>query len=285
LDPDPDIRDAITETLGETPLTIAPLAGATSARLYRVRLQRGDVVVRRFLPERWETSVSALSIREFAILEALESSDLPAPRPVALLPGNGVVMCFLPGKVWLPRFPDPAWVQEMALLLSRIHTCSVTVPHRYQSWNDAHGKPAPDWWRDPSAWSEAQRMVAARPSAETALLHRDFHPVNLLWERERISGVVDWINACMGPPGVDVAHCRLNLALMHGMEAADAFLDAYRQLVPGYEHHQFWDVDDALSAPLHVLPYAPWADLGLTGLSAEILQSRLEAFIRAAVST
>jgi aminoglycoside phosphotransferase (APT) family kinase protein len=284
LDQDPTVRDAIIEVLGETPREIHPLAGATSARLYRIRLQRGDVVMRRFLPERWETPVSELSAREYAILEALASSDLPAPHPLALLPENGVVMSFLPGRVWLPELPVSSWLDETARALYRIHTCGVTVPHHYQSWNDARGKRAPDWWHDAGTWSRAQQLVAAPPPAPAVLLHRDYHPVNLLWEEERISGVVDWINACMGPRDVDVAHCRLNLALMYGMDAADAFLDTYRHYVPGYRHDPYWDVDDAMSAPFHVLPYAPWAEFGLTGLTAEILQRRLEDFVQAALA-
>ena len=126
--------------------------------------------------------------------------------------------------------------------------------------------------------------LRGQDDAPPVLLHRDYHPVNLLWGQARVSGVVDWINACMGPPGVDVAHCRLNLALMYGMAAADAYLAAYQHHAPGYRHDFYWDVDDALSAPLHVLPYVPWSEFGLTELTREILQSRLEAFVQAAVS-
>ena len=32
-------------------------------------------------------------------------------------------------------------------------------------------------------------------------MHQHF---NLLWSRERLTGVVDWSEACIGPPGVDV---------------------------------------------------------------------------------
>jgi len=284
LNPEQSVRTAVAEVLGERPEQITPLAGATSAQLFRIRLQGGDVVARRFLPERWDTSVSALSEREYTILGALASSTLPAPHPIALLPGNGLVMSFVPGRVWLPDSPDAVWLDEMALLLSRIHSSGISVPYRYDSWNDARGAPVPDCWRDAALWTAAQRVVAADPDAPVVLLHRDYRPVNLLWEAERISGVVDWINACMGPRGVDVAHCRLNLALMYGMDEACAFLEAYQRHVPGYEHNPFWDVDDALSAPLDALSYAPWSAFGLTGLTSEVLQHRLEAFVAAAVS-
>ena len=66
-------------------------------------------------------------------------------------------------------------------------------------------------------------------------LHRDFHPGNLLWTDERITGVVDWVSACAGPPEEDIGHCRANLAIRHGQDWADEFLAhlAGRSPAPG----------------------------------------------------
>ena len=36
------------------------------------------------------------------------------------------------------------------------------------------------------------------------------------------TGVVDWIGCCIGPPGVDLGHCRQNLATALSLDAADA---------------------------------------------------------------
>ncbi len=88
----------------------------------------------------------------------------------------------------------------------------------------------------------------------------------------------------MGPRGVDVAHCRLNLALMYGQDEADAFLEAYRKHSPGYRHQAFWDVDDALSMLPEALPYPPWAELGLAGITTPLARARLEAFVVAALA-
>ena len=60
-------------------------------------------------------------------------------------------------------------------------------------------------------------------------MHRDFHPGNVLWPHGRAS-VVDWANACRGPWGCDVAHCRDNLIRIDGQGAADRFLAEYRSL-------------------------------------------------------
>src|SRR5258707_1164666 len=80
----------------------------------------------------------------------------------------------------------------------------------------------PAWSQKPAAWARAiEVLLAGPPPAPAVFIHRDYHPLNVLWQAGAISGVVDWINACRGPAGVDVAHCRTNLAQMYGPAAAD----------------------------------------------------------------
>jgi aminoglycoside/choline kinase family phosphotransferase len=72
------------------------------------------------------------------------------------------------------------------------------------------------------------------------LLHRDFHPGNVLWRRGRVSGVVDWLGACSGPASADVAHCRINLLTM-GTEVASRFTVRWER-VAGATYHPWGDV-------------------------------------------
>jgi hypothetical protein len=72
------------------------------------------------------------------------------------------------------------------------------------------------------------------------LLHRDFHPGNVLWRRGTVTGVVDWQAACTGPAVADVAHCRVNL-LTIGTGAADRFT-ALWQRAAGAAYHPWADV-------------------------------------------
>lgn len=52
------------------------------------------------------------------------------------------------------------------------------------------------------------------------LIHRDYHPENTLCWAGRLTGVVDWTQASYGPPALDVAHMRWNLAADHGRKVA-----------------------------------------------------------------
>jgi aminoglycoside phosphotransferase (APT) family kinase protein len=67
-------------------------------------------------------------------------------------------------------------------------------------------------------------LAKADPGGPTTFIHRDYHHGNTLWRGERLTGIVDWTTGCLGPPGIDVAHERLNLVWDYGIEAADAFL-------------------------------------------------------------
>jgi len=268
---------------GTRPVEVLPLAGATSSDLYHLNGIGADAVLRIFLAERWEETAADLSVRELDILRALADEPVAAPGPIGTLPDNGVLMGFLPGVVHLPAMPGDKWLRTLAETLAQIHGLTVQVPYTFESWNDTTAQAMPDWWQSTSLWLEAQAQSAGPLSYEPCFIHRDYHPVNVLWESGRITGVVDWINACMGPRGIDVAHCRLNLALMYGSEAAEAFLHAYLTAAPDYRHDTCWDLEDALGALPDVAPYPPWEEFGLTGLSTELVRDRLEAFVAAAV--
>ena len=82
------------------------------------------------------------------------------------------------------------------------------------------------------------------PSYGQGFLHRDFHPGNVLWSG-RTAHVVDWANACSGPWGCDVAHCRSNLIDLVGSGRADDFLRAYLELT-GATYDPFWEIASVL---------------------------------------
>src|SRR5690606_9702887 len=110
------------------------------------------------------------------------------------------------------------------------------------------------------------------------------HPANVLWHDGAVSGIVDWVNGCRGPLGVDVGHCRVNLALLHGVEAADAFLAAYerhaaaRQAAVAFVYGPYWDIRTLLDMGEPEV-YAGWTDLGFTGLTDALMRSRADRYM------
>ena len=66
----------------------------------------------------------------------------------------------------------------------------------------------------------------------------------MLWQRGRLTGVVDWVAAFRGPADVDIGHCRLNLAVLYSAELADDFLAAY-EAEAGRRVDPYWDIRSA----------------------------------------
>ena len=94
-------------------------------------------------------------------------------------------------------------------------------------------------FEDVFAHERRHAHVGVKPAA---FIHRDYHPGNTLWVAGRLTAIVDWTSASWGPPAVDVAHMRANLAMSHGVEAADEFLEAYRAVAGPYAYDPYWDL-------------------------------------------
>jgi aminoglycoside phosphotransferase (APT) family kinase protein len=76
---------------------------------------------------------------------------------------------------------------------------------------------------------------------ERVLIHRDFHPGNVLWRSGRVSGIVDWQDMSVGPASVDAAWCRLNLLAWLGRDVADRFLRTWEE-ISGRRFHPWAEV-------------------------------------------
>jgi Ser/Thr protein kinase RdoA (MazF antagonist) len=162
-------------------------------------------------------------------------------------------MTRLPGRPRVrPRTGRAAYLDALALPLAELHALSVpavpTFPtfHPYSTPNS--GRPPP-WTRHPRAWERAIELHATPwPTDDDVLIHRDYHALNVLWRRDVLTGIVDWAWACRGPRPVDVAHCRLNLTLSLGVDAADRFLAAWMANEGVHEYDPAWDLRDAVDA-------------------------------------
>lgn len=277
------IGNWIRNVTGHTVCGLRLMPGATSSSVYAITLEdAAPVVLRLFTNERWLASEPDLATHEAAALTQMEHIDLPTPQVIALDPDGSqtdvpaVLMTLLPGTVDLrPHDPD-LWLATLAEPLNVLHASPIpTFAWKYDPWIEHGLLQPPEWVGHRDLWERAfDLFVRGMPETRPCFLHRDYHPTNVLWTGGAISGIVDWVNACVGPPGADVAHCRLNLALMYGYETAERFLghvdDAYDPI---------WDLVPALSALEGFSLYTPWADFGLQHLSEELVRERLEDFV------
>lgn len=270
-----------------------PLEGGTSSLLYEIRASKDgeqqSVVLRLHHKGEWLDQEPDLAKHEAMSLELAEKSGIVAPRILAF-DENGeacgmpaVLMTKVPGAVILPPAYDGAWLDGLAKTLAGIHRYKAEgFPYEYFAYNDARRLERPKWSRVEGDWMRAFYIVAAGgPPVEYCLIHRDYHPGNILWEEGRVSSVVDWVNTCRGPAGVDVGHCRVNLVQLYGTRVANEFLDAYeRHAGESFAYDPYWDLlslIDTLDGSPAVYP--GWKTFGLTGLSDELVRYRLDEYL------
>ena len=213
------------------------------------------VVLRRFVREDWLAEEPDLAIREAAALELLAGSPVVAPRLVAVDPTGqeagvpAVLMTRLPGRIeWNPKDMKP-FLRRLAEPLPVIH--AMPIPRNspipaYQPYELVIRRP-PSWASQPAMWERAIEIFdGPAPASDPVFVHRDYHPGNVLWLRGRVSGIVDWVAANIGPPEVAVAHCRVNLAYQFGLESADRFLSIYQEITGRTGYHPYWDIVEAM---------------------------------------
>lgn len=215
---------------------------------------------------------------EAASLWKASVSGLPAPSLIAFAETGvesglpSIVMTKVEGQFELSPSDFMKWTDELAKILAMIHRVEADdFLWKYASYTHRDAVQLPKWTKKPVAWQTAfERLQGEIPAFRETFIHRDFHPTNVLWLGDEVSGVVDWPNACRGPAGIDVGHCRVNLALLHGVEVADLFLKAYEKRAgSSFTYDAYWDIvsvfDFVGDGPPTV--YIGWAVFGVTGLT------------------
>jgi aminoglycoside phosphotransferase (APT) family kinase protein len=284
----------VEQTLGSGARVVGSkrLTGGLTSIVHRLLVERNgrreEYVLRWWLPDsEWEQWIGRAVPLETAVLTKLEGSDIPAPRVIgsitdAALGGPAVLMTRLPGKVHLMPRDREHWLRQMAQMLARIHALALDGTP-FESWLDrSQLSPPPDASRT-DVWREAIALVSEEHApTRTCFLHRDYQHFNMLWSRERLTGVVDWIEACVGPPEIDVGHCRLNLTVLFSADVADRFRAMY-EAESGHTVDAWWDVHALLSygpswkqfLPIQIDGRAPLDVDGMTGRMEEVLEGAL----------
>jgi aminoglycoside phosphotransferase (APT) family kinase protein len=141
-------------------------------------------------------------------------------------------MTALPGRVeWVPESVEP-WLARMAEVLPLIHAADLAEAGRFpQHVPDTPSSFAPPHWTHrPDLWERAAEIYhEAAPEEARVFVHGDFHPGNLLWNENVMTGVIDWQAASIGLKSVDVANCRGNL-FPYGLDMADRFTSYWEHL-------------------------------------------------------
>jgi aminoglycoside phosphotransferase (APT) family kinase protein len=284
----------VEQTLGGTARVVGwkRLTGGLTSIVHQLTVERNgrreQCVLRWWVQDsKWQQWIARAVPLETAVLTKLDASGIPAPRVIGsttdqALGSPAVLMTRVPGTVYLmPRDRD-RWLRQMAHMLARIHTLALDGTP-FESWLDRSQLSAPPDASHADIWQQAIALVAEqRAPTRACFLHRDYQHFNLLWSRERLTGVVDWAEACIGPPEIDVGHCRLNLTVLLSAGVADRFLAMY-EAESGRRIDPWWDIHALLSygpawkqfLPIQIDGRAPLDVDGMTGRMEEVLEAAL----------
>jgi aminoglycoside phosphotransferase (APT) family kinase protein len=260
--------------------------------------QRRRAVLRR-VPD-WDSGASEQAEREVQTMRVAADAGVPVPEVLlldssgALLGSSAILMSYAGRPVFEPSDLD-RWFHGFAEAMHLVHRV------KPQTHDLSHLK-AKGLGYISEKLSEGIELKQEDPLTKEGievlrqrlediewlppcLVHFDFWPGNVLWHRNKVSAIIDWSSARSGDPRFDVAQCRLDIALLMGVEAADRFLDAYNAGLPGPLHHLwFFDLFLGLRAMAH---YEDWwmpayHDMRLP-LTSEIVAQRAREFVQAAL--
>jgi aminoglycoside phosphotransferase (APT) family kinase protein len=287
-EPSPQALDWVARVTGCTVDAAQPLAGGRTTEVYSITAGDAEYVLKRFSDHAWFAKEPDVAAREASHLRLLESSAIAAPRLVAVDEDGAasgepsLLMTRVPGQVLLEPYDVDAWLRSMAEQLTRIHAVQVTaddVPWTYYRWVPDEHLVVPQWTEESAAWRAAlDRLAGTPPRFEERFIHRDYHPTNILWTDDNITGIVDWASSCRGPVGVDVGHCRLNLAALHGVDVAERFRAAW-EAASGQAQDPYWDLDTVVAFLPEPDMYQGWRDLGVPEIALSDLRQRHDAYI------
>jgi aminoglycoside phosphotransferase (APT) family kinase protein len=220
------------------------------------------LVVRRYTDaERLGVDPAYDAANEARALRLLEPTVVPAPALIGadLAPSRcdvpTLLESFVQGRAsWVPADLD-VYLASAAEVLVAIHDVADTRPEGLPDYvaylvSDGIEPRPPAWSARRQMWERViEGLDDEPPAGASRFIHRDFHPGNVLSDGARVTAVVDWPTAAWGPPGIDLARMRLNLASDLDPARAERFLDAYRAAGGDpADRHPFWDLRDGAEA-------------------------------------
>lgn len=264
-----DTQAWVRSVTGESVVDAAPLVGGMSSVVSLLELSSGARVVLRHVDDAdWLDREPGLLAREARALELLETDGLRTPRLIALGADHGLLlMTWMPGRMVVDAAGLVDRLASIAQVAASVSAVALPPDHGLPPWTSwVADDPSPPSWGDRALWSQAIERHRAGPSTAAepspVLLHRDLHPLNMLWDGGEVS-VVDWVNACVGPRDAELAHLRWNLAVLAGIEAAEAMTRHYLDAVGVDEYDTWWDLATVLSFLPGPIGRSGWESVGL----------------------
>jgi aminoglycoside phosphotransferase (APT) family kinase protein len=249
LDPRVILRDLGVRDVSQ----VERVHGGMDAAIWRVESDHGRCALRVMRPDQVDTSRL-----EAAAMRAARAAGVRTPQLIAFELWQGrpaMLLEWLPGSALGHAFEThPLRVWSLGVQFGRMQAA-------------IHATPAPaELRRDVSSWihwARDERIVEhlrGLPLETSALLHLDYHPLNVMSDGRAITGVIDWTNARAGDPRADFARTYTILCVEPWSPRPSPMMAAFRRVLAtawrrGYEQ---------VAGTQHDLaPFFAWAGMAM----------------------
>ncbi|MBN1373263.1 MAG: phosphotransferase [Anaerolineaceae bacterium] len=240
---------------------------------------------------------------EYRVLLLGQALGLPMPAPLLFLPPGAefsaacLVMKYVEGGLDFSPAHLEDYLAQMAGALAQIHaaTCAKAgldfLPRQESAILEALPEVAtPADLPSSPIHAALQAFSPPAPANPSAMLHGDYWPGNLLWQNGRLQAVIDWEDASLGDPLIDLGIARLEVVWMFGPPVLPLFTQAYvaRNRLD-FSALPYWDLYAALRLSRLVdTDLAAWAasfaPQGRADLTASVLAERFDWFVKQALA-
>jgi aminoglycoside phosphotransferase (APT) family kinase protein len=247
---------------------------------------------------------------QFGLLRHLHERGVRVPEPIlydesrAILPTAFLVMRHIDAApVYQPARPE-LFTAQLAAALAELHAQPNPQPHPQlaaaldytrefcvpralehvavsldRSRGPAHGILHDAFRRLKAAWPPPQRNPER-------LLHGDYWSGNVLWRGDELAAIIDWEDARVGDPLLDLAIARLDLVWLLGADAMRSFTAQYAaRTALDWTQLPYWDLYAALR-PGSALQHwsSVWAKVDRPDITEQTMQAGREWFAQQALS-
>ena len=222
------------------PLTAEKFAGGQSNPTYLIAAASGKYVLRRKPPGELLKSAHAVD-REFRVMQALASTEVPVPKMRVLCDDDSVIgsmfylMDFLDGRImWDAALPEQTPAERTAIydamnkVLADLHNVDIE-----KAGLSDYGKPGNYFERQLSRWTKQYRASETEtvPSMEKMMVwlsdnlpeddglvcinHGDFRLDNMMFAHDssEVLALLDWELSTLGHPYADLAYQCMQLRI------------------------------------------------------------------------
>ncbi|AHV98156.1 phosphotransferase family protein [Paenibacillus sabinae] len=274
-------------------LSVREMTGGVSARVTAIEmvLDSGQIATR-IVRRHGEADLKrnpGIAAAEFKLLQVLRSERLPVPEPYyldescSIFPQPYLVIGYVEGETDLEPANIETYLLQMAENLAAIH--QVDCPSQRLPFLTRQEELAAEILDQDSVQTDdslnvsriRETLTAVWPlkqTNQTALLHGDYWPGNILWKDGRLAAIIDWEDTALGDPLADLANARLEMLFHFGIDAMNAFTRQYRSLMTGidFSNLPYWD----LYAALRLSKFTEW---GLGPDTMETMRERHRWFV------